>query len=154
MRRYLVVFAVVVHLVLADAVAKELAAGYLKGAAPLSVIPGFFNLAYVENRGCAWGMFQGQVWPLAAFAVVALAFLLWKRKSIFGDGRVAAVAEVLLYAGIVGNLIDRVFRGFVIDFFDFHWKAAYHFPCFNLADTFITVAAGLLILCSFGKRTS
>jgi signal peptidase II len=99
-------------------------------------------------------MFQGQVWPLAVFAVVALAFLLWKRKAIFGDGRVAAVAEVLLYAGIVGNLIDRVFRGFVIDFFDFHWKAAYHFPCFNLADTFITVAAGLLILCSFGKRTS
>ena len=116
MRRYLVVFAVVVHLVLADAVAKELAAGYLKGASSLPVIPGFFDLAYVENRGCAWGMFQGQVWPLAAFAVVALAFLLWKRKSIFGDGRAAAVAEVFLYAGIVGNLIDRVFRGFVIDF--------------------------------------
>ena len=154
MRRYLVVFAVVVHLVLADAVAKELAASYLKGASSLPVIPGFFDLAYVENRGCAWGMFQGQVWPLAVFAVVALVFLLWKRKSIFGDGHVAAVAEVLLYAGIVGNLIDRVFRGFVIDFFDFHWKAAYHFPCFNLADTFITVAAGLLILCSFGKRTS
>ena len=154
MRRYLVVFAVVVHLVLADAVAKELAAGLLKGSAPFTVIPGFFDLAYVENRGCAWGMFQGQVWPLAAFAVVALAFLLWKRKAIFGEGRTAAVAEVLLYAGIVGNLIDRVFRGFVIDFFDFHWKAAYHFPCFNLADTFITVAAGLLVLCSFGKRTS
>ena len=154
MRRFFVLFAVVVHLVLADAVAKELAAGYLKGASPLPVVPGFFDLAYVENRGCAWGMFQGQVWPLATFAVVALAFLLCKRKSVFGEGRAAAVAEALLYAGIVGNLIDRVFRGFVIDFFDFHWKAAYHFPCFNLADTFITVAAGLLILCSFVKRTS
>ena len=86
MRRYLVVFAVVVHLVLADAVAKELAAGYLKGASSLPVIPGFFDLAYVENRGCAWGMFQGQVWQLAAFAALALAFLLWKRKAIFGDG--------------------------------------------------------------------
>ena len=154
MRRYLVVFAVVIHLVLADAVAKELAAGLLKASPPFTVIPGFFDLAYVENRGCAWGMFQGQVWPLAAFAALALAFLLWKRKAIFGDGRVAAVAEVLLYAGIVGNLIDRVFRVFVIDFFDVHWKSAYHFPCFNLADIFITVAAGLLILCSFGKHTS
>ena len=154
MRRFLVLFAVVVHLVLADAVAKELAAGYLKSSAPLSVIPGFFNLAYVENRGCAWGMFQGQVWPLAAFAVLALAFLVWKRKTVFGEGRVAAVSEALLYAGIVGNLVDRMFRGFVIDFFDFHWADAYHFPCFNLADTFITVAAGLLILCSFGKHTS
>ena len=154
MRRLLLVFAVVVHLVLADAVAKELAAGLLKESTPFTVIPGFFDLAYVENRGCAWGMFQGQVWPLAAFAVLALAFLIWKRKAIFGAGRAAAIAEVLLYAGIVGNLIDRVFRGFVIDFFDFHWKTAYHFPCFNLADAFITVAAGLLILCSFGKRTS
>ena len=148
------VFAVVIHLVLADAVTKELASGLLKSSDPFTVIPGFFDLAYVENRGCAWGMFQGQVWPLAAFAAVALAFLVWKRKVVFSGGRAAAVAEVLLYAGIVGNLIDRMFRGFVIDFFDFHWKAAYHFPCFNLADTFITVAAGLLILCSFGKRTS
>ena len=97
---------------------------------------------------------SGRKMTVRDLAVVALAFLLWKRKAIFGEGRTAAVAEVLLYAGIVGNLIDRVFRGFVIDFFDFHWKAAYHFPCFNLADTFITVAAGLLVLCSFGKRTS
>ena len=154
MKRLLLVFVGVVHLVLLDAVAKELAAGCLKASAPFPVIPGFFDLAYVENRGCAWGMFQGQVWPLAAFAVLALAFLVWKRKSVFGEGRVAAVAEVLLYAGIVGNLVDRVFRGYVIDFLDFHWQSAYHFPCFNLADTFITVAAGFLILCSFGKRTS
>ena len=154
MKRLLLVFVGVVHLVLLDAVSKELAAGYLKASSPLSVIPGIFDLAYVENRGCAWGMFQGQVWPLAAFAAVALAFLVWKRKAVFGEGRVAAITEVLLYAGIVGNLVDRIFRGFVIDFLDFHWGAAYHFPCFNLADTFITVAAGLLILCSFGKRTS
>ena len=154
MKRFLVVFAAVVNLLVLDAVAKELAAGFLKNAAPFAVVPGFFDLAYVENRGCAWGMFQGQVWPLAAFAALALAFLVWKRKSVFTGGRAAAVAEVLLYAGIVGNLVDRVFRGYVIDFLDFHWKSAYHFPCFNFADTYITVAAGLLILCSFGKRTS
>ena len=154
MKRLLLCFVAVVHLVLADAVSKELASGYLRESGPVSVIPGFFNLAYVENRGCAWGMFQGQVWPLAAFALVALALLVWKRESVFGRGKCAAVSEALLYAGIVGNLIDRVFRGYVIDFLDFHWKAAYHFPCFNLADTFITVAAGILILCSFGKRTS
>ena len=142
------------HLVLLDAVAKEVAAALLKGRAAFRAIPGFLDFAYVENRGCAWGMFQGQVWPLAAFAVVALALLVWKRETLFGRGRCAAVGETLLYAGIVGNLVDRLFRGYVIDFLDFHWKAAYHFPCFNLADTFITVAAGLMILCSFGKRTS
>ncbi len=154
MRRFVLYFVAVVHLVLADAVAKEAAAGYLKGGSHLSVIPGFFNLAYVENRGCAWGMFQGHVWPLAVFALAALAFLVWKRESVFGRGKCGVVAETLLYAGIIGNLVDRLFRGFVIDFLDFHWYEAYHFPCFNLADVYISVAAGLLILCSFGKRTS
>jgi len=154
MKRALVLFAAVANLVLADAVTKELAHGCLRGREPVPVVPGFFDLAYVENRGCAWGMLQGQVWPLAAFAAVVLALLVWKRRSVFGEGRVAMVAEALLYAGIVGNLVDRLFRGFVIDFLDFHWKAAYHFPCFNLADTYISVAAGIIILCSFGKRTS
>jgi len=154
MRRLLVVFAAVANLVLVDAVSKELASGFLRGGASLAVVPGFFDLAYVENRGCAWGMFQGHVWPLAVFALAALALLVWKRRSVFGEGRAAAVAEVLLYSGIVGNLVDRVFRGYVIDFLDFHWLDACHFPCFNLADTFITAAAALLVLCSFAKRTS
>ena len=148
MKRFLAIFAAVANLTLVDAVAKEFAAGLLKGKAVVEVLPGLFNLAYVENRGCAWGMFQGHVWPLAAFACVALALLVWKRKSVFGEGLLAASCECLLYAGIVGNLIDRVFRGYVIDFFDFHWGAS-HFPCFNIADTYITVAAGALVLLSF-----
>ena len=148
MRRFVILFAVVSNLVLADAVIKEIAAASLKGSAAVSVIPGFFNLAYVENRGCAWGMFQGQVWPLAVFGVAALAFLIWKRKSVFGDSRLAAVAEPLLYAGIVGNVIDRLFRGYVIDMFDFHW-GVHHYPCFNVADVLICVSVGLLLLSSF-----
>jgi len=147
-KRLLLVFVAVVHLVLIDAVVKELAAGCLKGDAAVSVIPGFFNLAYVQNRGCAWGLFQGQVWPLAAFGVLALVFLAWKRRSVFGEGRLALVTECLLDAGIIGNLIDRVCRGYVIDMFDFHWGDVWHFPCFNVADICITVAAGLLILSS------
>ena len=145
MKRFLVTFAIVANLCLVDAVTKELAAGLLKESAAVSVIPGFLNLAYVENRGCAWGMCQGAVWPLALFGVVALAFLIWKRRAVFGD---AWVTPCLLYAGIAGNLIDRVFRGYVIDMIDFHWGAS-HFPCFNFADTFICVAAGLLVLESF-----
>lgn len=148
MKQLLIILAVAMNLVLADAVVKELAVARLKDAAAVEVIPGFFNLSYVENRGCAWGMFQGQVWPLAAFAVVALVFLFWKRKEVFGEGKVARTAETLLYAGIIGNLIDRVFRGYVVDMFDFYWRS-YHFPCFNLADVFISVAAALLVWTAF-----
>ena len=162
MRRFLVVFAVVVYLLLVDAVTKELAEARLMDA-PVAVVDGYFDLAYVQNRGCAWGLFQGSVWPLAMFAAFTLVFLIWNRRAFFEmpkppeGGRISwfdrlgAVAEPLLYAGILGNLIDRVFRGYVIDFLDFHWRAS-HFPCFNVADVCITVAAGLLLVASF--RTS
>ena len=142
MKRFFVTFAVVANLLLADAVVKELAAGLLNGSAAVSVIPGLFDLAYVENRGCAWGMCQGAVWPLATFGAVALLFLIWKRRAVFGE---AWVSPCLMYAGILGNVVDRIGRGYVIDMFDFHW-GVHHFPCFNLADTFICIAAGLLIL--------
>ena len=151
-RRFWATLVAAVHLVLIDAIVKELAAGYLKGVAAVSVIPNFFNLAYVENRGCAWGMFQGRVWPLALFGIAALVFLIWKRRVVFGVGRLAAVAESLLYAGIIGNLIDRLARGYVIDMFDFHW-GIHHFPCFNVADSCICIAVGLMILCSSVKHT-
>ena len=155
MKRALIAIVIAAHLVVVDAVVKELAAGLLRESAAVSVVPGLFNLAYVENRGCAWGLLQGQVWPLAAFGAVALAFLLWKRRAVFGlpGSRLGAVAEPLLYAGVVGNLVDRVCRGYVIDMFDFHWKT-HHFPCFNVADTFICVSVGLLILASLVEGTT
>ena len=157
MKRFLIVFAVVANLLLVDAVTKELAWGYLGAGASrprvVEVIPNVFNLAYVENRGCAWGMFQGQVWPLAVFGLIALAFLIWKRKSIFASQpsqplNLSTAAEPLLYAGIIGNVIDRLFRGYVIDMFDFHW-GVHHFPCFNVADSCICIAVGLLLISSF-----
>ena len=156
MKRFLIAAVAALNLLAIDAVVKEIAVARLKGAAAVPVIPGFFDLAYVENRGCAWGLFQGHVWPLAVFGLAALAILVWKRRAIFGDLRaersasawLGAVAEPLLYAGIVGNVVDRVFRGYVVDMLDFHWHTS-HFPCFNLADTYISVAVGLMLLASF-----
>ena len=147
MRRLVFSVAAVTHLLLLDQVVKAFAIQRLKGNPPVEVLP-FFNLAYVENRGCAWGMFQGQVWPLAVFAVIAFVFLVWKRKSVFPAGVWGLVAEHLLYAGILGNLIDRLYHRFVVDMFDFHW-GVHHFPCFNVADACISVAAGILLAYSF-----
>ena len=140
------------NLAFADQLVKEIAVVRLKAGAAIEVIGGVFNLAYVENRGCAWGLFQGQVWPLAAFAAVAFALLVWKRKSVFPRGVWGLVAEHLLYAGILGNLIDRLYYRFVVDMFDFHW-GVHHFPCFNVADSCITVAAGILIACSLFAKS-
>ena len=146
MRRLVFSFGIVCNLLLLDQIVKAMAVQKLKGAPPVGILP-FFNLAYVENRGCAWGMFQGHVWPLAVFAVLAFALLMWKRRSVFPPGLWGAAAELLLYAGILGNLIDRLYYRFVVDMFDFHW-GVHHFPCFNVADACITVAAGILIVFS------
>ncbi len=142
-----VMLAGVANLVFADALCKRLAVLKLKGVASVPVVDGFFDLCYVENRGCAWGMLQGHTWPLSFFGILALAFLVWKREAVFGR---SVLAPVLMYAGIAGNTIDRICYGFVVDFFDFHWYGS-HFPCFNLADAFICVAAGLMLLDSFLK---
>ena len=151
MRRFVFSFAVVANLLLLDQVVKAAAIQRLKGASPVEVLP-FLNFAYVENRGCAWGLFQGQVWPLAAFAAVAFFLIVWKRRSIFPEGVWGLVAEHLLYAGILGNLIDRLYYRFVVDMFDFHW-GVHHFPCFNVADSCITVAAAITIASSvFAKK--
>lgn len=151
LRRIVFTFAVVVNLVLADQIVKAAAVFYLKGQPARVVIENVFNLAYVENRGCAWGMLQGHVWPLAVFAFIALAVLFWRRKNIFPDGKLGVVAEFLLYAGIVGNLIDRLARGAVVDMFDFFW-GVHHFPCFNVADSYITIAAAILIAYGFLQK--
>lgn len=147
MRKAAVLFALAANLALADAVVKEWAAARLKGVAAIEIIKGFFSLAYVENRGCAWGMLQGHVWPLAVFGLVAIAVIIWQRKAIFGSGRWAVLFEGMLYAGIIGNMLDRLVRGYVIDMIDLHWGAS-HFPCFNLADTYITLAAAYLVVSS------
>lgn len=149
------------NLLLVDVATKEAALKNLPAYGTKPVVEGFFDLALVKNRGCAWGMFQGKVWPLAAFAILALAVIVWKRKTIFDTSQiavapqkarfVASAAECVLYAGILGNLVDRAFRGYVVDMFDFHW-GAHHFPCFNVADAYISVAAAALIVLSFLPR--
>lgn len=157
MKYALKVIVAALHLLLADAVTKELAIHclYRNGEGSIPVISGFLNLSYVENRGCAWGMFQGQVWPLAFFALVMMALLVWRRRDFFFTSgpswlvRTSSVAETFLYAGIAGNLVDRLFRGYVVDFIDIHWREVYHFPCFNVADILITLAAAILIILSF-----
>lgn len=151
LKRFVLSFAIVANLLLLDQAVKEFAVRKLRGQPAIEVISGLFNLSYVENRGMAWGLLQGYVWPLALFACLAMGLLIWKRRAIFPAGIAGTVAELLLYAGILGNLIDRFARGCVVDMFDFHW-GVHHFPCFNVADSFITVAAGLLVLWGFLEK--
>ncbi len=111
------------------------------------VIRGFFSLTYVQNRGAAWGILSGWRVALVALAAVMLFVLARYREKIFGTHAIGRVSFVLLFAGIIGNVIDRVWLGYVVDFLDFYIGAS-HFPAFNVADSCICVGVGLYMLAS------
>ena len=98
------------------------------------VIRGFFSLTYVQNRGAAWGILAGWRVALVALAAVMLFVLARYREKIFGPRAIGRISFVLLVAGIIGNVIDRVWLGYVVDFLDFYVGAS-HFPAFNVADS-------------------
>ena len=118
-----------------------------------SVIHGFFSLTYVQNRGAAWGILAGWRIALVALAAVMLFVLARYREKIFGTHAIGRVSFVLLVAGIIGNVIDRVWLGYVVDFLDFYLGTS-NFPAFNVADSCICIGVGLYMLASFamGKR--
>jgi signal peptidase II len=121
------------------------------------VIPDFFHLTHVRNTGVAFGMFASRgelgVWLLigVGFAALAAVALYFRRAALTEPLLLTALALVL--GGAVGNLVDRLFAGAVTDFFDV-FIGSYHWHIFNVADSAISVALGLLLLDAFRpKRT-
>jgi signal peptidase II len=111
----------------------------------LIVIPGFFWLIHVGNTGAAWSMFSGQSLLLAALAFATLAAIAWWRHTLGLRERGAQLAFGLLCGGIAGNLLDRLTRGHVTDFLDFHF-GSYIYPTFNVADSGICVGVFIYIV--------
>ena len=134
--------------VLLDQGSKELALSLLAGA-PVPVLDPCFELRLVHNPGAAWGMLAGRRFVLAGVSAAMLALLAWNRRDLCAT-RLSRLASGLLAGGIVGNLVDRVFRagGRVVDFLHVHWRDAWDFPTFNVADSAITVGVALLLLAS------
>jgi signal peptidase II len=106
---------------------------------------GFFRLVHWRNAGAAWGMFQGFSLILIIVSVATLAGLVLFRKSLHLEIKPAAWGIGLIAGGIVGNLVDRVRFGEVIDFLDFH-IGAYHWPAFNVADSGICIGVAIYII--------
>src|ERR1700734_2039336 len=128
--------------------------------AEVPIIPGFFSLVHASNTGAAFSMFTGNNFFFIGLAVAALgviAFLLIRdspsRKTGERLTHLTKISFGLLASGILGNLTDRIFRGAVTDFLHFYINE-YAWPSFNVADSCICIAAGLLFLGSFGKTQS
>lgn len=114
------------------------------------IIPGLFNLTYLTNKGAAFGFLNGDhgSWRHAFFvgiAVVAMVMMLFLLRQMEREGKRFVVAIALIFGGAVGNLIDRLRLGAVVDFLDVYW-ATHHWPAFNVADSAITVGVGIFLI--------
>ena len=105
------------------------------------VISDLFKFWYRENNGAAWSILQGYRWVLLAISVLMLALLIWNRAEFMKNGLWGRLALALLVGGILGNFIDRLCYGYVIDFIQVY-IGNYPFPTFNIADSAICIGVG------------
>lgn len=118
----------------------------------------FFSLTFVRNEGAAWSILTGHGWLLLTIAAVVAFGVVWYFRSLTEGYAERCFALLLILGGVVGNSVDRVWRGAVVDFFDFHWYDGYRFPVFNVADIAICIGVGIFVLSTLlrpaGKRAA
>ena len=147
-------FVLAVLLIAADQISKYFAVLKLKNQPPYSVVDGVFVLHYLENRGAAFGMLQGQKFFfifIAAVILCTIVYVLWKApyQKMYIK---LHITLVFIASGAVGNLIDRVRYDYVVDFLYF---SLINFPVFNVADIYVTLAAiSLAVLLIFVYKES
>jgi signal peptidase II len=134
-------------ILLADQFTKVLIVGYYQHG-DSTYVTGFFNVVRVHNSGAAFSFLAGasgwQRWFFTAIGIAAAIAIVWMLKSHAGQ-KLFSFALACILGGAIGNVIDRVLYGYVVDFLDFHWRGI-HFPAFNIADSAITIGAACLIL--------
>lgn len=150
-RKYYILVSLVGLIVSADQLTKTMVVGDFRLHESMSVIENFLNITLVHNRGAAFGLLANLpasirepfflIIPFITLLAILIAFYKLTENEIL-----SIVGLVLIVGGAIGNLIDRVRIGYVIDFIDFHWFGEHHFPAFNVADSAICIGVFILIL--------
>lgn len=132
-------------LTFADQFTKYLAVLHLKGTQGISLIPGVFRLFYLENTGAAFGALRGKQFLLILISIVAFGLFVYfyERYAFTKRFRPLRICLTVLAAGALGNMIDRIFHRYVIDFFYFE---LIDFPVFNVADCYVCVSMVVLAI--------
>ena len=141
-----------VAMIVLDRISKILAVKYLEPVGEIPLMEGVFHLTYTENTGAAFSIFTGKSGLLAVLSVVViilLIFFLRQQSKTNAQNRLYLFSIAMIIGGAAGNLIDRAFLGYVIDYFDF---TLINFAIFNVADCFITVGAVLFCGCLLFDR--
>jgi signal peptidase II len=132
---------IILLIVAADQITKYLTVTYLKPLGSIPVIEGIFNLTYVENRGAAFGILQNQRWFLVILPIIIVAAVVFYLVTHRRDSVLRRISLAVILGGALGNLIDRIFHGYVIDMLQ---TAFIEFPVFNVADS--AVVCGTILL--------
>jgi signal peptidase II len=134
-------------IVLVDQFTKVLIVGYYH-LGDSTYVASFFNVVRAHNTGAAFSFLAGasgwQRWFFTVLGLVAAAVIVWMLHAHPGQ-RLFSLAMACILGGAIGNVVDRLLHGYVVDFLQFHWRGWY-FPAFNVADSAITVGAACLIL--------
>ena len=149
MNKYIWLVIIAGIVIVLDQVTKAMILNTLPLSGSLSIIPGFFNLVHVQNPGGAFGFLahQSDVIRKIVFifiSILAAGLVLWFYRKTQETHPFLASGFALIFGGAVGNLIDRIRFGRVVDFLDFY-IASYHWPAFNVADSAITVGIAIFI---------
>lgn len=128
---------------------KTLDYGTYDVASMIEVIPGFFYICHIGNKGAAWGILHGKTFLLSIFSLIALALLYCFRKSLGMRELFVQISLGLVTGGILGNLYDRIVLKHVVDFVDLHF-GSYRYPAFNVADSCILI--GVLLFCYYSFK--
>lgn len=141
-----IIFTSVIILIL-DILTKQLIISYLLENQSITIIPNFFSLTYAKNTGIAFSFLEGKVpFIIIMTLIIILIIIKYLKENVYS--KLEAICYSLVISGALGNLIDRLRYGYVIDFLDFNFFD-YHFPIFNLADCAIVIGIISLLLISF-----
>ena len=132
-------------MVLADQISKTAIRSTMTLYESITVIPGFFHLTYITNDGMAFGInFPFGIYIFSTISIILTVILFWYLWTIREENIILRSGVALILAGAIGNLIDRLFLGEVVDFLDF-MIGDLHWYVFNFADSFVTIGMGIIL---------
>ncbi len=137
-------FLYIALIVILDQITKFVAKAKLKPVGNIDLIQGVFSLSYVENRGAAFGFFKDNKILLIGVTTLITIFIFYYIVKFKDVSKLFRLSLIMIAAGAVGNLIDRISLGYVVDFIHFYYKNVFDFPVFNIAD--INVVCGTILL--------
>lgn len=140
-------FILTIFIIIFDQVTKLMAIKYLKTSPPFIILDNFFQFHYVENYGAAFGILQNKkIFFVIITLVVIFAITVFLVKNYYEINGFMRIGLSMLLGGAIGNFIDRLRLGYVVDFISFRLINRYDFPVFNIADIFIVAGTGLILL--------